>query len=128
MRPGWFLQDHAQLLVDMKARGLVLTQSAYPPLVSATVSVAWRVSGVHSARVGVTTLAVLNACALPSPRRLVDRAQTVRRGWRPGARGRWAGRGTADPGAGTGRPAASRGRRWWWAWLPRSCWSWSPRG
>ena len=64
MRPGWFLQSHAQLLVDMRARGLVLTQSAYPPLVSAAAAVAWQVTGVHTARLGVTTVALLNACAL----------------------------------------------------------------
>jgi len=64
MRPGWFLQTHAQLLIDMKTRGLVLTQSAYPPLVSASAAVAWRITGVHTARLGVTTIAVLNACAL----------------------------------------------------------------
>jgi len=64
MRPGWFLQSHAHLLVDLKARGLVLTQSAYPPLVSASAAVAWKVTGIHTARLGVTTVAVLNACAL----------------------------------------------------------------
>ena len=64
MRPGWFLQSHAQLLVDLRTRGLVLTQSAYPPLVSASAAVAWKVTGVHTARLGVTTVAVLNACAL----------------------------------------------------------------
>ena len=64
MRPGWFLQSHAQLLIDMKSRGLVLTQSAYPPLVSASVAVAWHVTGVHTARLGVTTVAVLNICVL----------------------------------------------------------------
>ena len=64
MRPGWFLQSHAQLLVDMRLRGLVLFQTAYPPLVSAATAVAWRITGVHTARLGVTTMAVLNACAL----------------------------------------------------------------
>jgi len=64
MRPGWFLQSHAQLLVDLRTRGLVLTQSAYPPLVSAATAVAWRVTGVHTARLGVTTVALLNTCAL----------------------------------------------------------------
>jgi hypothetical protein len=64
MRPGWFLQSHAQLLVDLKARNLVLTQSAYPPLVSASTAVAWKITGIHTARLGVTTVAVLNACAL----------------------------------------------------------------
>ncbi len=64
MRPGWFLQSHGQLLIDMKARGLILTQSAYPPLVSASTAVAWKITGVHTARLGVTTVALLNACAL----------------------------------------------------------------
>ena len=50
MRPGWFLQSHAQLLVDMKLHGLVLTQSAYPPLVSAAAAVAWRVPGAPPGR------------------------------------------------------------------------------
>jgi len=64
MRPGWFLQSHAHLLVDLKARNLVLTQTAYPPLVSASAAVAWKITGIHSARLGVTTIALLNACAL----------------------------------------------------------------
>jgi hypothetical protein len=64
MRPGWFLQNHAHLLVDLKAQNLVLTQSAYPPLVSSSAAVAWKITGIHTARLGVTTIAVLNACAL----------------------------------------------------------------
>ena len=64
MRPGWFLQSHAQLLIDMKARDLQLTQSAYPPLVSAVAAVAWKITGIHTARLGVALIAVLNACAL----------------------------------------------------------------
>lgn len=64
MRPGWFLQSHAHLLVDLKVRSLGLTQSAYPPLVSASTAVAWKITGIHTARLGVTTVAVLNACAL----------------------------------------------------------------
>lgn len=64
MRPGWFLHSHAQMLVDLRTRGLVLTQSAYPPLVSASAAVAWKVTGVHTARLGVTVIAVLNGCAL----------------------------------------------------------------
>lgn len=64
MRAGWFLHDHHQLLVDLRLRQLVLTQSAYPPLVSAATAVAWGVTGVHTARLGVVVVAVLNACAL----------------------------------------------------------------
>ncbi len=64
MRPGWFLQSHRQLLIDMRVKGLVLNQSAYPPLLSAAVAVVWKVTGIHTARLGVTTVAVLDACVL----------------------------------------------------------------
>jgi len=64
LRPGWFLQSHHQLLVDLKVRSLVLTQSAYPPLGSAASAVAWKVTGVHTARLGVVVTSVLDACAL----------------------------------------------------------------
>jgi hypothetical protein len=64
MRSGWLLQGHAQLLVDLRARNLLLTQTAYPPLLSASVGVAWKITGVHTARLGVTMVAVLNACAV----------------------------------------------------------------
>jgi hypothetical protein len=92
MRPGWFLQSHGQLLIDMKARGLVLTQSAYPPLVSASAAVAWKITGVHAARLGVTTVAVLNACALAAAAlALVECgravARSVNRPWIPMAVG-----------------------------------------
>ena len=88
MRPGWFLHSHAQLLIDLKARGLVLTQSAYPPLVSAAVAVAWKVTGVQTARLGVTTVALLNACALAAAALAVvecgrTAASRVGRAWVP---------------------------------------------
>ncbi len=91
MRPGWFLQSHAQLLIDMKARDLVLTQSAYPPLISASVAVAWKVTGVHTARLGVTMVAVLNACALAAAALAVVQcgraaARRVDRPWIPHGR------------------------------------------
>ena len=92
MRPGWFLQSHTHLLVDMKARGLVLGQSAYPPLVSASAAVAWKVTGIHTARLGVTTVAVLNACALATAALAVvecgrGMAGRVTRSWVPMAAG-----------------------------------------
>jgi hypothetical protein len=62
MRAGWFLQSHHQLLI--KLPDVVLIQSAYPPLVSASVSLAWRVAGTQSVRLGVVVIALLNACAL----------------------------------------------------------------
>jgi len=86
MRPGWFLQSHHQLLIDLKTRDLVLTQSAYPPLVSASAAVAWKITGLHTARLGVTTVAVLNACALAAAALAVvecgrTAARRVSRGW-----------------------------------------------
>ena len=92
MRPGWFLQSHPQLLIDLKARNLVLTQTAYPPLVSASVAVAWKITGIHSARLGVTTVAVLNACALATAALALvecgrEMAGRLRRSWVPMAAG-----------------------------------------
>ncbi len=64
MRAGWFLQSHHQLLIKMRVPDVILIQSAYPPLVSATVSLAWRVAGDQSVRLGVVVIALLNACVL----------------------------------------------------------------
>jgi hypothetical protein len=64
MRAGWFLQPHQQLLIKMRVPDVVLTQSAYPPLVSATTALAWRITGDQSVRLGVVVVAILNTCAL----------------------------------------------------------------
>ncbi len=64
MRAGWFLQPHHQLLVDLRLRDLALVQTAYPPLVSSSVSVAWGVTGQHTVRLGVVVVSVLDLCAL----------------------------------------------------------------
>ena len=64
MRAGWFLQSHQQLLTDIRLRNIVLVQTSYPPLVSASTSLAWRVTGDHSLRLGVVIIALLNTCAL----------------------------------------------------------------
>jgi hypothetical protein len=66
MRAGWFLQSHQQLLIKMRVPDVILTQSAYPPLVSATTALAWRITGDQSVRLGVVIIAVLNTCALVS--------------------------------------------------------------
>ena len=42
----------------------LLVQTSYPPLVSASTSLAWRVTGDHSLRLGVVIIALLNTCAL----------------------------------------------------------------
>ncbi len=64
MRAGWFLQSHQQLLTDMRLHDIVFVQTSYPPLVSASTSVAWRITGDHSMRLGVVVIAMLNTCAL----------------------------------------------------------------
>jgi hypothetical protein len=64
MRPGWFLQSHHQLLVNLRIPDLVLIQSPYPPLVSAATAVGWSVTGNHTDRLGVVVIALLNTCAL----------------------------------------------------------------
>jgi hypothetical protein len=64
MRAGWFLQPHQQLLIKLRVPDVVLIQSAYPPLVSATTAVAWRITGDQSVRLGVVVVAILNTCAL----------------------------------------------------------------
>jgi hypothetical protein len=92
MRPGWFLHAHAQQLIDLRARNLVLTQSAYPPLLSASVAVAWQITGIHTARLGVTMVAVLDACAAAAAAlAVVQAARTaagrVARAWVPLAGG-----------------------------------------
>ena len=77
----------------MRTCNLVLNQSAYPPLLSASVAVAWKITGIHTARLGVTMVAVLDACALaaaapggrpvpPGRRRHVWSRRGCR--WRPG--------------------------------------------
>jgi len=64
MRPGWFLESHHQLLVNLRIPDLVLIQTPYPPLVSAATAVGWSVTGNHTDRLGVVIIALLNTCAL----------------------------------------------------------------
>lgn len=60
----WLSHGHAFALAAIKNHFLVLSHPGYPPLVSATMAMAWRVSGTSSDRVAVVTVALLNACAL----------------------------------------------------------------
>jgi hypothetical protein len=64
LRAGWFLHPHQQLLIELRLRRLALNQTAYPPLVSASGSVAWSVTGNHTDRLAVVVTALLNTCAL----------------------------------------------------------------
>jgi hypothetical protein len=63
-RAGWLLHSHQQLLITLRSPTLVLGQSAYPPLVSASTAVSWSVTGNHTLRLGVVVTALLNTCAL----------------------------------------------------------------
>ena len=82
MRAGWLLQSHQQLLTDMRLRNIVLVQTSYPHRLSASTSLAWRVTGNHSLRLGVVTIALLNTCALASPPlRLLTPVATSPTGW-----------------------------------------------
>lgn len=64
LRASWFAAGHARVLADFRNRTLVIAQAPYPPLVSATVATAWQVTGLHTDRLGVVVVAVLNACAV----------------------------------------------------------------
>jgi hypothetical protein len=64
MRAGWLLQSHHQLLVNMRSPNLILVQTPYPPLVSASIAVGWQITGAHTVRLGVVLIAMLNTCAL----------------------------------------------------------------
>jgi hypothetical protein len=64
LRSGWFLQSHHQVLLDLRTRDIILVQTPYPPLVSASAAVAWRVTGNESMRLGVVVIALINSCAL----------------------------------------------------------------
>jgi hypothetical protein len=139
MRAGWFLQSHQQLLIKLRVPDVILIQSAYPPLVSAAASLAWRVAGDQSVRLGVVVIALLNACALAvaafalveAGRRVAWRLSGSRWGrFGPRTWSRW-GRSSRRTRsrwrrfAGGGLPRC-RGCRWRWAWWSPCCWSWWP--
>ena len=106
-RAGWLLHSHQQLLTTLRAPTLILGQSAYPPLVSASTAVSWSVTGNHTLRLGVVVTAALEHLCAGGGRLRAGRVRTT--GGRPPRRHRRAGRG--------------RRSRWWWEWLPRCCWS-----
>lgn len=64
LRDGWLLHSHAQALLDFKLHMFVIGQSGYPPLVSAEGALGWGLSGVHSIRVAVIIVALVNTAAL----------------------------------------------------------------
>ena len=60
----WLSQGHAFASAAIENHFLVLSHPAYPPLVSAVMALAWRVTGTSSDRVAVLTVALVNGCAL----------------------------------------------------------------
>ena len=64
LRSGWLLHDHAQMLLDFKIPEFLIGQSGYPPLVSAEGALAWGATGVHSARLEVVVVALVDMCGL----------------------------------------------------------------
>lgn len=64
LRASWFAGGHGLLSASFRNPTAVLAHSSYPPLISAAVAVSWNVTGVHSDRLGVVVVALLNACAV----------------------------------------------------------------
>jgi hypothetical protein len=60
----WLLQGHRFEYAAIRNPFLVVSHPAYPPLVSAVMALAWRLTGTSSDRIAVVMVALLNACAL----------------------------------------------------------------
>jgi hypothetical protein len=60
----WLSQGHTFELAAVRNHFNVVSHPSYPPLVSAVMSLSWRVSGSSADRVAVVTVAALNGCAL----------------------------------------------------------------
>jgi hypothetical protein len=63
LRGSWFAGSHGFLVASFQDRAELLAHAGYPPLVSAAVAVSWQATGIHSDRLGVVVIALLNACA-----------------------------------------------------------------
>jgi hypothetical protein len=85
LRGSWFAGSHGFLAASFHDRAELLAHAGYPPLVSAAVAVSWQATGIHSDRLGVVVIALLNACA------------AVALGWVLVEAGREAARRTARP-------------------------------
>lgn len=80
LRGAWFIGSHRQLLIDFRSPDVPLIQTPYPPLVSAAVALAMRLTGNSSPRLGVVVVALLNSCALVvATLALLDAGRTVTR-------------------------------------------------
>jgi hypothetical protein len=64
LHASWLSHGHAFALAALRNHFDVVSHPSYPPLISAVMALAWRVSGTSSDRVAVVMVAALNACAL----------------------------------------------------------------
>ena len=64
LHPVWYLQGHQATVDTLRNPALVFSHQPYPPLVGGSVALTWLVSGVHTDRVGVVLVALLNAFAI----------------------------------------------------------------
>ncbi len=63
LRASWFAGGHGFLRAAFGDTADLVAHASYPPLVSSAVAVSWEVTGVHTYRLGVVVIALLNACA-----------------------------------------------------------------
>ena len=64
LRAGWMLHDHHQMLLDFRVRELLIGQSGYPPLVSSESAFVWGMTGLHTVRVEVVIVALVDVLCL----------------------------------------------------------------
>jgi len=64
LRSGWLLHDHQQMLLDFKVPELLIGQSGYPPLVSSEAAFVWGATGLHTARLEVVVVALVDVLCL----------------------------------------------------------------
>ena len=86
LRAGWMLHDHQQMLLDFKVPEFLIGQSGYPPLVSSEAAFIWGMTGLHTARLEVVVVALIDILCLLGLAigilSLGHRATALRDGWR----------------------------------------------
>ncbi len=63
LRASWFAGGHGFLSASFRDPTELLAHASYPPLISSAVAVSWGITGVHTDRLGVVVVALLNGCA-----------------------------------------------------------------
>jgi hypothetical protein len=64
LHPIWYLNGHAETVMFLRDPTYAFSHPPYPPLVGGSVAMSWMVSGMHTDRLGVILVALLNACAV----------------------------------------------------------------